>query len=97
MFWWERVEAKLDLTIRLLRQVLQEERIMSVELDNLEAQVKMNTDAEQSAIMLLGKLSDMIKAAGTDPVKLRQLTADLDASKQKLADAILANTPAESP
>ncbi len=64
------------------------------ELDDLTVQVKANTDAEASAVLLLGKLSDLIKAAGTDPAKLAALTADLDASKTALAAAVVANTPA---
>jgi len=89
-----RIDDKLDRIVSLLHQVLKKENALSVELDNLTAQVKANTDAEQSAIVLLGQLSDLIKAAGTDPVALAALTAELDASKTALAAAIVANTPA---
>lgn len=70
---------------------------MSAELDALSVQVRANTDAEQSAVMLLGRLSDLIRAAGTDPAKLSALTHDLDASRQTLAQAVVANTPAAPP
>ncbi len=85
---------KLDYVWQRLDDIYKGEQAMSKELDDLTTQVKANTDAEASAVQLLGKLSDLIKAAGTDPVKLQQLTSDLDASKQALAAAILANTPA---
>jgi hypothetical protein len=88
------LEAKFGQLLALVSSMLKLEKIMSQELDNLATQVKANTDAEQSAVTLLGNLSDLIKQAGTDPAKLQQLTTDLDASKQKLAEAIVANTPA---
>lgn len=90
----QRIENKLDEAIALLRSVIKKENRMSKELDDLTVQVKANTDAEQSAVVLLGQLSALITAAGTDPVKLKQLAADLDTSKQALAAAIVANTPA---
>lgn len=84
---------KLDTILSRLSTLEKLEKQMSKELDALTIQVKANTDAEQSAILLLGKLSDLIKAAGTDPVALKQLTTDLDTSKTALAAAIVANTP----
>ncbi len=67
---------------------------MSNELDTLTAQVAANTDVEQSALLLLNQLHDLLVAAGTDPVKLADLTTQLATSKDALAAAILANTPA---
>ncbi len=88
------LSGKLDRLLALTNSSLKLEKTMSTELQALTDQVKANTDAEASAVVLLGKLSDLIKAAGTDPAKLTQLTSDLDASKAALAAAILANTPA---
>ncbi len=68
---------------------------MSAELDALALQVHANTDAEQSAVLLLGQLHDLLVAAGTDPTKLAALASDLANSKDTLAAAIVANTPAE--
>ncbi len=70
------------------------EKKMSAELDTLVSEVKTVTDVETSAVMLLNHLSDLIGAAGTDPVKLAQLTADLKASADTLARAVVDNTPA---
>jgi hypothetical protein len=86
--------ARIDSLFALLTSF--SEKTMK-ELDDLTVQVKANTDAEASAVTLLGQLSDLIKAAGTDPAKLAALTSSLDSSKQALAAAILANTPAGPP
>lgn len=67
---------------------------MAGELDALTAQVTANTDAEASAIQLLTNLHDLLVAAGTDPAKLTALTTQLQTSKEALAAAIVANTPA---
>jgi len=67
---------------------------MSQELDLLTAQVAENTDVEQSAILLLQNLHDLLVAAGTDPAKLTALKDQLATSKEALAAAIVANTPA---
>lgn len=63
-------------------------------IDDLTAQVTANTDAEQSAIVLLGKLHDLLVAAGTDPTKLQAIKDTLKTSADALAAAVVANTPA---
>lgn len=84
-----RVEAKLGRLLTL-------EEKMSAELDALTAQVKANTDAEQSAVVLLGGLKKALDdaIATGNPAALTKLSSDLGASQQNLAAAILANTPA---
>lgn len=67
---------------------------MSAQLDQLGEQVRKNTDLNQSAIVLIRGLSQQIKDAKDDPVKLAQLAADLDRSAQDLGSAINENTPA---
>ena len=67
---------------------------MSQELDDLEAKITANDEVDQSAITLLQGLKQMLDNAGTDPAKLKALSDQLAASSQKLADAIVANTPA---
>lgn len=67
---------------------------MAGELDALTVEVTANTDAEASAVILLGQLHDLLVAAGTDPAKLQALTTQLATSKDALAAAIVANTPA---
>lgn len=81
------VNAKLDRLLNL-------ETKMSKELDDLTAEVARNTSLEQSAIALIQGLVAQIAAAGTDPVALAALTANLSASADALAAAIATNTPA---
>lgn len=88
------LDQRLDQVTTLLNQVLEKETAMAGELDALTAQVAANTDAEGSAIQLLTNLHDLLAAAGTDPVKLEALRTQLSTSKDALAAAIVANTPA---
>lgn len=67
---------------------------MSVEMDTLEQQVTKNTSVEESAVILIKGIAAQLAAAGTDPVKLKALTASLTTSAQDLGDAVAANTPA---
>lgn len=66
---------------------------MSVEFDNLTAQVKANSDVLDSAIILINGIADRITAAGVDPVKLNALTTELKAKDDLLSAAVVANTP----
>lgn len=86
---------RVDQTIlALLTQLVQgEQKIMAI-LDDLTAQVTKNTDAEQSAIVLLTQLGDLLRNAGTDPTKIQAIITQLDSSKEALAAAVVANTPA---
>jgi hypothetical protein len=86
-----RIERKVDVALQLLRAVLREEQFMSAELDALTAQVKQNTDLEQSAVTLIHGLADQIAAAKDDPAKLQQLTSELKSKADALAAAITAN------
>ena len=67
---------------------------MAQEFDDLEVQVKANTDAEDSALVLINGFAARLAAAGTDPVKLKALSADLKTHADALAAAVVANTPA---
>jgi hypothetical protein len=90
-------DDRLTEVLTLLRSLTRQGGYMSQELDALAAQVASNTDAEQSALLLLNQLHDLLVAAGTDPVKLADLTTQLAASKDLLAAAIVANTPGSTP
>jgi hypothetical protein len=84
---FEQQNAKLDL-------ILKELKYMSTQLDTLTAQVTTNTDAVESAITLINNISQALKDAGTDPVKLQALADTLKQEDDKLAAAVVANTPA---
>lgn len=68
---------------------------MATNLDAITQEVTATQDAEQSAIVLLGRLHDLIVAAGTDQTKLDELATQLRTNKEALAAAIVANTPSE--
>lgn len=82
-----RIEHKLGVVIK-------KEEQMAGELDNLTQKVQDSVTVEDSAIALLNQLSDLIRQSANDPAKLNALADQLDAEKQKVADAIVANTPA---
>ena len=71
------------------------DKIMTV-LTDLQAAVAAEDTVIDSAITLLQGLSAALTAAGTDPVALAALNADITAKTASLAAAITANTPAAS-
>lgn len=81
------ISRKLDTLIR-------KEEVMSQELDDLTEKVTANGDVEKSAVVLLQGLKAALDAAGTDPVKLRELSTSLGSQSDELAAAVTANTPA---
>jgi hypothetical protein len=85
---------RLDAIQASLARIEAKETAMAGELDALATQVAANTDAEASAIAVLGQLHDLLVAAGTDPNKLAALKDQLATSQAALAAAIVANTPA---
>ena len=87
---------KLDTIIELLNSNTTQKELqhMSIELDNLTAQVKANNDLLDSATTLINGIADRITAAGTDPKALSDLTTELKAKDDALAAAVTANTPA---
>lgn len=70
-----------------------EERIMTA-LEELETEVKENSDVIDSAVTLIKGLAQLVKDAGTDPVKLRNLVTLLDTKAKELAQVVVENTPA---
>lgn len=88
------VQASLDRIEGALTKQGKDLKAMAGEMDALTAQVTQNTDTEASAVQLLTNLHDLLVAAGTDPAKLDALRQTLANSKDALAAAIVANTPA---
>jgi cell division septum initiation protein DivIVA len=89
----DRVTERLDQILTRLGGIARQETHIMQELDDLTTQVKANTDAEQSAIVLINGIAARIAAAGTDPVVLQALTDSLKGSSDALAAAVIANTP----
>ena len=66
-------------------------------LDEILTDVEDEATVVASVVTLLTNLSDALKAAGTDPVKLAAVKAQIDTNKKAMADAVAANTPAAPP
>ena len=64
------------------------------DLANLQAAVAAEDTVIQSAVTLINGIAQRIADAGTDPVALQALTADVQAQASALAAAVTANTPA---
>jgi len=69
---------------------------MSKEMDDLKAAVAEETTVTESVVVLLTdiskRLNDAVASGDTEAIKA--VTAEITASKDKLAAAVLANTPA---
>lgn len=87
------IEEALDDRLAPILKLLT--KIMAL-LDDLTAQVARNTTVQQSAIVLLQGLKAKLDAAGTDPVKLAELSAQIGKNTDDLATAVTVNTPAEA-
>lgn len=68
---------------------------MGQELDTLTTEVEETKTVIDSAIVLIKGLKTKLDEAGTDPAKLQALSDSLDSKQKELADAVVANTPAE--
>lgn len=66
---------------------------MAQSLADLEAAVRANSDAVDSAVVLINGIADRIAAAGVDPVKLAELESELRNDSATLSAAVQANTP----
>lgn len=88
------IYAKLDFIYRKLLHKLEKQMAA---IDDLTAQVASNTSVIESAITLISNIKALLDAAGTDPAKLAELSATLAAEDKKLADAVVAGTPAAPP
>lgn len=76
---------------------------LSDAVDSIEAGAEADGNADNAAMAMLVKLSELVKATaanGTDPAMVARINAVAAAMKsraQALADAVVANTPAEPP
>lgn len=73
-----------------------EEKIMAM-LEELKKEVAATKDVVSSAIVLINGFKDKLEKCGTDEAALKELKDSLSEDVKKLADAVVANTPAETP
>lgn len=78
----------------LMRATLSEVLNMAINFDVLTEKVTELQTVGQSAIELLGQLSTIIRDTQPTQEAITALADRLDASKQELAAAVVANTPA---
>lgn len=88
------INNKLDRILALLEVVAQKEQHMTVELDDLTAQVTAIETQSDSIITLCNGLAEQLAAAKEDPAAIQALADSLKTKAQAIADAVAANTPA---
>ena len=89
-----RTQIKLNRILFFVERIFELQGAIMAELDDLTAQVAANKTVIDSALILINGIADRIKAAGTDPAALAELTASLKSEDDALAAAVTANTPA---
>lgn len=82
---------------RLLVVQIEKASVLMATTDELLAEVAEQTTIEGSAVLLLDRIGDLLEEAQTDPAKLTQAIDLLRGSRTELGDAIVRNTPAETP
>lgn len=90
----EAIGGLSDKVDKLARMIRAESRVIMKEVDDLAAAVQENTNAEQSALVLIQNLADQIKANAGDPAKISELAGNIRTNAAALAAAVVANTPA---
>jgi molecular chaperone GrpE (heat shock protein) len=80
----------------MVSQVLANQETIMTAMDDLNAAVQRNTDAEASVITLLEGISQQLKdaLAANDPAAIKAVIDKLDANTAAAAAAVVANTPA---
>jgi hypothetical protein len=92
--WAVRLEAKIEQLLRYAAASQRWEEHAMAAIDDLEAKVAQVETVEGSAIALIQQIAQMLRDAGTDPARLAAVIQSLDSGQQRLADAVVANTPA---
>jgi hypothetical protein len=93
---WIDIPGQLSRIERKINLLLQMEHRMSQEMDELKAAVAAETTVGDSVVALLTDISARLNDAvnNGDTAAIKALTAELTANKEKLAAAVLTNTPA---
>ena len=91
------INAKADSVSGVLRELLRKVINMSAVLDDLTAKVTALQSVDASAVALLQGLKTKLDEAiaGGDLAAIQALSDQIGVSTQALADAVVANTPAE--
>lgn len=91
----------MEEALHLLRQVARRQSLILSRLEftmgrmeDLEAAVQRNTDAEQSVVVLLDGIAQQLRDAQGDPAKIDAVINQLSQNNTALAEAVVRNTPA---
>ena len=66
-----------------------------IAMDELRKAVARDNEVNTSAVTLLKGLSERLKANADNPAAIRALAKELDVNQDRLAAAVVENTPAE--
>jgi|SRR6478736_7853174 len=80
-----------------LHRLLKGQRKMSAQLDRLIRETQETQDAVDSVLTLVDGLAQQLRDAADDPQKINDLADTLDQLQTRIANAVVANTPAENP
>lgn len=89
-------DAKLDAILKVVKNILGKEVEQMATISDVQAKVTAEKTVVDSAVTLLGNLSQMLKdaLAANDPAAVQAVIDAIDANTNELANAVTANTPA---
>lgn len=70
---------------------------MSEDLDNIKTSVEAEGTVVDSAIVLLTQIAGQLEAFKNDPIEIQGIVDQINAQKDALAAAVVANTPGAPP
>ena len=79
-----------------LNQIINQQETVMADLSELQQEVEQLTDVVQSGVTLINGLADEIRELEPNQAAIDALASSIDAAAQQLADAIAANTPADT-
>ena len=80
-----------------LKQLMKGQRLMADKFDVLVAEVAAVRSVADGVVLLLVKLDERLADAKDDPEQIEAIRTELAAERQRLADAVVAHTPADVP
>jgi len=86
-------DSRVAKVLTQVNKVLKKVNDMGLELDDLTAQVAETKTVMKSAVVLIQGLREAIIEAGTDPVKLKELTDGLKEDEDALSAAVSNEPP----
>lgn len=96
--WAIQIIDKQDLTITMLRELLEYQETIMATYKDLGDSIARNADATSSILQMLDGISQKLKEAqaSSDPAAMDAAIANLDANTQRLAAAAVKSTPVDA-